>query len=41
VVFEKVSPLAPRLDMTLADATGKVLITTNWGDRRLVLTFER
>ena len=41
VVFDKVTPLAERLDMTLADAAGKVLITTNWGDRRLVLTFER
>ena len=41
VVFDKVTPLAERLDMTLTDAAGKVLLTTNWGDRRLVLTFER
>ena len=41
VVFEKVSPTAERMDMTLADAAGKVPLTINWGDRRLVLTFER
>jgi hypothetical protein len=41
VVFDHVSPSAERMDMTLGDAAGKVPLTINWGDRRLVLTFER
>jgi len=41
VVFERVSPSVERMDMTLADAADKVAWTTTWGDRRLVLTFER
>jgi hypothetical protein len=41
VVFDKVSPTAERMDLTLADAAGKVALTINWGDRRLVLTLVR
>ncbi len=41
VVFDKVSPTAERMGMTLVDAAGKVALTINWGDRRLVVTFER
>jgi hypothetical protein len=41
VTFDHVSPSAERMDQTLVDAAGKVALTINWGDRRLVLTFER
>jgi hypothetical protein len=41
VTFDKASPTVERLDMTLTDAAGKVPLTIIWGDRRLVLTFER
>ena len=41
VVFDKASPAAERMDMTLTEAAGKVPLTINWGDRRLVLTLER
>lgn len=41
VQFEKVEPLAPRLDQTLEERDGKVLLTIRYGDRRLVLTLVR
>jgi hypothetical protein len=39
--FETASPLASRMDMTLAEADGKVVLTLLYGDRRLSLSFTR
>jgi hypothetical protein len=41
VAFETVDETAPRLDLKLADAEGRVTLTTRWGNRRLVLTLAR
>jgi hypothetical protein len=39
--FETASPLASRMDMTLAEADGKITLTLLYGDRRLPLIFTR
>jgi hypothetical protein len=39
--FETVSPVASRLGVTLTEAEGTVVLTLNYGDRRLSLKFTR
>ena len=39
--FEAASPLASRLDMTLGEGDGTVVLTLLYGDRRLSLTLQR
>jgi hypothetical protein len=39
--FETLSPLAPRMDMTLVETGGKITLTLLYGDRRLSLSFTR
>jgi hypothetical protein len=39
--FETGSPLASRLDVSVAEAEGKVVLTLRYGDRRLFLTLTR
>lgn len=39
--FETTSPLVSRLDMSLAEADGKITVTLLYGDRRLPLIFTR
>jgi hypothetical protein len=39
--FETLSPLAPRMDMTLGETDGKITLTLLYGDRRLSLSFTR
>lgn len=41
VTFEPLSPIAPRLDIGLADNEGKVALTVHYGNRRLPLTLTR
>jgi hypothetical protein len=39
--FETASPSAPRMNVTLAEGEGKVVLTLLYGDRRLPLTLTR
>jgi hypothetical protein len=39
--FDPMSPIAPRLDLALADKAGKVALTIRYGNRSLALTFVR
>jgi hypothetical protein len=39
--FETAADAAPRLDVSLGEADGKVVLTLRYGDRRLPLTFTR
>ena len=41
VRFETVSPVASRLDVTLVEGEGTVVLTLSYGDRRLSLKFAR